>query len=89
MQEPTAEERQAAADAFKRFLKMPHAERAAAVNSGMFNSFIEAYLVLTLYSMNAPKQQIALAKGVLKEILDDTPAEAAADIANDIMQKTF
>lgn len=89
MQEPTAEELQAAVKVFEHYLKMPKEEKAAAMDSGAFNSYLEAYLIITLYSMNAPKEQIRLATGVLKSILDDTPADAAADLAKDILQKRF
>lgn len=83
--EPTQEEIAEAAAVFKRYASMSKADRAAVIDTGMFNSIIEAYLTVTLYSMNAPKAKIELARGVLKAVLDDTPAAVAVDLAAEVM----
>lgn len=85
--QPNEQEIAEAAQVFRQYVNMSEAERAAVINTGMFNSFIEAYLTVTLYSMNLPIEKIRLAQGVLKSVLDDTQAAEAVAVAQDILSK--
>lgn len=71
---------------FEYYINLSKEEKAAAINSGVFNSYIEAYLIATLYAMNISKDKIKLSTGVLHSLLDDTPADAIIEVAKDLMK---
>lgn len=75
------------AQALDQYITLSEVERAAAViDTGMFNRFIEAYLTVTLHSMNFPTEQIKQAKRTLKGVLEDTQATEAIALAEDILK---
>ena len=61
---------------FVRYAGMTDEERAAVIDTGLFNSFISAYMTLTLREFfgDAEDERIARAEKILKEIMDDTSA---------------
>lgn len=67
-------ELQANIQIFSEYVNKTEEERASIINTGMFNSFIEAYLIATLEDMGKDAEEIEEAKRTLKSILDTTSA---------------
>lgn len=55
---------------FKEYVGKPKEELDAIINTGMFNSIIEGYLVLTLTGLNYTPEDIQEAQEELKAVLD-------------------
>ena len=62
---------------FKEYVGKPKEELDAIINTGMFNSIIEGYLVLTLTGLNYTPEDIQEAQEELKAVLDAKTATEA------------
>ena len=62
---------------FKEYVGKPKEELDAIINTGMFNSIIEGYLVLTLTGLNYSPEDIQEAQEELKAVLDAKTATEA------------
>lgn len=80
-------ERAKAAQLFSNYVSMSEQERAKIIDTGMFNSFINAYMTATLYAMEMPIEKINQAQEFLSSILDETDALKALEIAKDITDR--
>lgn len=72
---PERDELEKNAQLFKEYVHKTKEERAQIINTGMFNSFIEGYLVATLDAMQTDSETITKAKRTLKRVLDTTSAQ--------------
>ncbi len=61
----------------KEYVQMPEEKLDAIINTGMFNSIIEGYLVLTLKAMGKSEDEQIKAQYTLKRILDEVTATEA------------
>ena len=70
-------------DDFIRYVSMTDEERAAVIDTGLFNSFISAYMTLTLREFfgSSDDERITDAARILGEILEDTQALRAKEVA--------
>jgi hypothetical protein len=62
---------------FEEYVGKPKEELDAIINTGMFNSIIEGYLVLTLTGLNYTQEDIQEAQEELKAVLDTKTATEA------------
>jgi hypothetical protein len=62
---------------FEEYVGKPKEELDAIINTGMFNSIIEGYLVLTLTGLNYTPEDIQEAQEELKAVLDTKTATEA------------
>lgn len=70
-------------DDFIRYVSMTDEERAAVIVTGLFNSFISAYMTLTLRELfgSSDDERIIDAARILGEILEDTQALRVKELA--------
>ena len=71
-------------DDFIRYVSMTDEERAAVIDTGLFNSYISAYMKLTLRELfgSSDDERITdAAARILGEILEDTQALRAKELA--------
>ena len=70
-------------DDFIRYVSMTDEERAAVIDTGLFNSYISAYMKLTLRELfgSSDDERITDAARILREILEDIPALKAKEMA--------
>ena len=68
-------------ETFTTYCMKTEEERQEIIDSGMFNSIIEAYLVNTLCELNYPFAKISEAAAELRNILDELPAAEAVNRA--------
>ena len=70
-------------DDFIRYVSMTDEERAAMIDTGLFNSYISAYMKLTLRELfgSSDDERITDAARILGEILEDIPALKAKEMA--------
>lgn len=57
---------------FRRMIETTEEERAAMITSGMFNSFIEGYMIATLQELGYSKEEIEKAAACLYYDIFDT-----------------
>lgn len=62
---------------FKEFVNKSEEELNEIINTGMFNSIIEGYLIITLKGLGASNEDIKKARIELKAVLDETTAGEA------------
>lgn len=70
---------------FKHYADMSDKERAAVIDTGLFNEFIAAYMIVALDSIEISAQEIKTAKNALNSVFDDIPAAAAVEKAEQIL----
>lgn len=67
---------------FKKYTLKTQEELDAIINTGMFNSIIEGYLILTLQGMNCDADVIRTARTELKNVLEEVNATEARQAVN-------